>query len=130
MSTTQKAAIKLISPAEVSAGFASAYGVVAAVEGGAVKGKPPLAVAPPPLTAPLPSLFGCCLGAVKRKCCSAKEQHIRIYIICLSGLSAKLRPASTYFRAWRSDLWRVWCMMAGRLAPLAEASVAKPRRRE
>ena len=38
----------------------------------------------------------------------------------------KFLPTSTYFSAWRSDLWRVWCMMAGRLAPLREASVAKP----
>ncbi len=58
VSIAQRAAIKLISPAEVSAGFASAYGFIAAGESGAVKGKPPLAVALPPLTAPLPSLTG------------------------------------------------------------------------
>ena len=48
--------MKLISPAEVSAGFKIAFGFVTTGEGGAVKGKPPLAVASPPLTAPLGSL--------------------------------------------------------------------------
>ncbi len=56
--------------------------------------------------------------------------NLRGYIILLRGLSMKFLPVSTYLSACLSDLWRVWCMMAGRLAPLREASVAKPRRRE
>ena len=56
MSTAQKVANELISPAEVSAGFKIAFGFVTTGKGGAVKGKPPLVVAPPPLTAPVGSL--------------------------------------------------------------------------